>query len=56
MELETTGCRSVGADPTAQVAMRRADGKPIKCNRRCPYWADGFHEGIEVRKSLHEIT
>jgi len=36
------------------IAGRRADGKPAKCNCRCPLWADGFHEGREVRKSLRE--
>jgi integrase/recombinase XerD len=36
------------------VRERRVDGKPVKCNCRCPLWADGFHEGIEIRQSLRE--
>ena len=34
----------------------RNDGKPPKCICRCPLWVDGFHEDIEVRRSLHENT
>jgi integrase/recombinase XerD len=39
-----------------KVAKDRADGKPAKCNCRCPVWADGVWEGIEIRKSLNENT
>jgi len=36
------------------IAERRADGRPVKCNCRCPLWADGFHAGVEIRKALRE--
>jgi hypothetical protein len=36
------------------VRERRIDGKPMKCNCRCPLWVVGFYEGIEIRKSLRE--
>jgi integrase/recombinase XerD len=39
-----------------KVADHRTNNKPAKCNCRCPLWVDGFHDGIEIRKSLHEIT
>ena len=39
-----------------RIAERRADAKPTKCNCRCPFWVDGFHEGREIRKSLRENT
>jgi len=38
------------------VAEHRADGKPVKCNCRCRLWADGVHEGVEIRESLYENT
>jgi len=38
------------------VAEPRADRRPTRCSCRCPLWADGFHEGLEIRKSLRENT
>jgi len=35
-----------------RVAEQRTDGKPAKCNCRCPLWVDGFYEGVEIRQSL----
>ena len=36
--------------------VKRPDGQVTKCACSCPIWADGFHLGIEIRKSLRENT
>jgi integrase/recombinase XerD len=37
-------------------AKKRADGQTTRCSCTCPIWADGFHENIEIRRSLKENT
>jgi len=37
-------------------AKKRADGQVLRCACACPIWADGFHDGIEIRRSLKENT
>lgn len=51
----TKSCRHHACHRNACIVReRRIDGKPMKCNCRCPLWVDGFCEGIEIRKSLRE--
>lgn len=39
-----------------QLGKKRGDRKITRCTCVCPIWVDGFHEGIEIRKSLRENT
>jgi integrase/recombinase XerD len=50
----TKKCRHRLCHRNVCTVTERPGAKPVKCNCRCPLWADGFLEGIEIRKSLHE--
>jgi integrase len=53
----TKSCKHRGCHRSVcTIAQQRADRKPSKCACRCPLWADGFHEGQEIRKSLRETS
>ena len=38
------------------LSKRRGDGQILRCGCSCPIWADGIYQGVEIRRSLKEIT